>query len=179
MIIRRARPGDIEQLLALGREAMERGADPRLRISPAKMRAMAVYCLSGAGNFALVCEDEAGKIHGAVVAFVDEMLFYERRQANVVQFYCTAPGWGVKMLRELIRWAWSRPIIRAVVFTLEVDVDPRVAKLLERLGIERSHPVYMGIKGVIHEQGSQGAVQSREKNLQSQKEAFEARLENG
>ena len=100
-----------------------------------------VQHLEGAAAY----EADDGAIVGSVLAIVTPIMFYERKQATVVQFYCKAPGYGVKLLRQLLAWCQGRRIIRMVVFTLEVRADPRIGKLLRRLGLTSELPVYMKI----------------------------------
>jgi len=138
--IRRAVPGDIEGVAALGIEALEKNGYEELVIDPKKVLEMARLVVTGAGNYCLVASRQ-GKIVGAVSALVQEQLFYERKVANVVQFYCTAPGVGVQLLREFLSWVRGRPAIKSVMFCLEIHADPRVAKLLRLLGMQNEFPV--------------------------------------
>jgi hypothetical protein len=109
-LLRPAKPNDLEGLIALGIEALESDPYPNLVISRDKVREMAVECMSGAQNFCWVC-DVDGEVRGAVSAIVHDMMFYERRQATVIQFYCKEPGQGVQLLREFLKWARSRRVI--------------------------------------------------------------------
>ena len=131
--IRKAVPNDIQSIVDLGEEALNNEAYDNLVISRVKMFSLATDCVSAANNFAYVAVKN-GIIVGAVCALVHPMMFYERSQASVIQFYCKAPGMGVKLLRELMQWADSRPVIKMVCFTLDAKADPRIGKLLTRLG---------------------------------------------
>jgi hypothetical protein len=142
--LRPAAPADINQIVELGIEALETDPYEGLLISRSRCFEMARTCVSGPAHFCWVAEQD-GVIVGSVMAYVGPMMCYERSQANVVQFYCKAPGYGVKLLRELLAWAKPRRIIKAVVFTLEHGVDPRIGKLLTRLGLTQQMPVYMRI----------------------------------
>jgi hypothetical protein len=143
-MIRPARPQDVPAIVRLGMAALNESPYPTLRISEAKVIEVAKACVSSPQHFAWVAEVE-GEVRGAVTAFVDDCLFYERKQANVVQFYAReAPGEGIKMIRELMRWARARPVIKMVCFTLEVSADPRIGKLLSRMGLKAELPVYVG-----------------------------------
>ena len=142
--IRKATPDDIEGIVALGLEALAKDAYPNLVVSKVKVFSLATEIISSASNFAYVAVKD-GIIVGAVCALVHTMLFYERSQASVVQFYCKSPGAGVKLLRELMKWVDSRPVIKMVCFTLEAKADPRIGKLLTRLGLNEELPVYLKI----------------------------------
>tara|TARA_R110002096_G_C14661910_1_gene728357 strand:+ start:43087 stop:43530 length:444 start_codon:yes stop_codon:yes gene_type:complete len=143
-IIRKAVPNDIEAVANLGIEALNKDKYDKLIICKDKVLAVARECISSANNFCWVVEKDS-KIVGAVTAIVHPMAFYERNQATVVQFYCTDSGQGIKLIREFLKWAKSRPAIKMVCFTLECKADPRIGKLLERLGLENELPVYMSI----------------------------------
>jgi len=138
--IRRAVPDDIRGVAQLGIEALQKNGYEELVIDAQKVYNVAQEVITGAGNFCLVAVRH-GKIVGAVSALIQEQLFYQRKVANVVQFYCTEPGLGVKLIREFLRWVESRPAIKSVMFCLEVHADPRVATLLRRLGMRNEFPV--------------------------------------
>lgn len=141
-MIRRATPYDIPAIIALGIEALNRGTYPNLVISHEKVSAMARQCVSSSQNFAWVAERD-GIVGGALCALVHENTFHERQKASVVQFYTRIPGEGVKLLREFLRWARGRPAIKIISFTLEPDADPRIGKLLSRLGLHRELRVFL------------------------------------
>ncbi len=145
MIIRRANTNDIPALVSLGIEALETDPYENLVISREKVEAMALELVTGAGNVSFVAEKD-GEVVAAVSALVHEMAFYERKQASVVQFYTREPGAGLPLIREFLKWARSRRIIKMIVFTLEVQADPRIGKLLKRLGLSNELPVYMELR---------------------------------
>lgn len=140
--IRKAVLGDIDQILELAMEALNDNAYPGLVIDRVKLYNLATQCISAATNFAWVAEKDT-KIVAAVLAIVQPMMCYEKSQASVVQFYSKVSGAGVKLIRKFIKWVKSRPVIRIICFTLEVQADPRIGKLLNRLGFSNELPVYM------------------------------------
>lgn len=143
-IIRKATPSDIAAVADLGIEALKIDKYDKLIIDREKVVAVARECISSSNNFCWVVEKDS-EIVGAVTALVHPMAFYERSQATVVQFYCKESGQGIKLIREFLKWAKSRPAIKMVCFTLECKADPRIGKLLERLGLNNELPVYMSI----------------------------------
>lgn len=133
-MIRPACPRDVDAVVALGIEALEREPEPDLRIDRNHIRKMAIECISGPQHFSWVSEQE-GRVVAVVSAMVEDSALYERKIATVLQFYTKAPGEGIKLLRQLFRWAKTRPIIKRVVFQLEVNADPRIAVMLRRMGL--------------------------------------------
>lgn len=144
-MIRNATPADVEALVKLGISSLEKDPYEQLVISEERIRETAVTCISSSNHFSWVCEHE-GEITGAVVAYVADMFFYERKQASVIMFYCLTPGEGIKLIREFLRWARKRPIIKIIEFTLERNADPRISKLLTRLGVDLALPIHVQVK---------------------------------
>lgn len=144
-MIRAARPGDIDAIVRLGIEALNNDPYEELVISESGVREAATLCVSSSQCFAWVAEED-GEVKGAVVALVQDMLFYERKQASVLMFWCHIPGDGIKLIRQFLRWARSRPIIKMIEFTLERNADPRIGKMLSRLGLKTALPIYIQVK---------------------------------
>jgi hypothetical protein len=141
--IRHATPRDIKAVAGLGLEALEVNPIPNFVISKERVLEATTAVISDAGSYCAVVEDDDGTIVGAVSALVHDMMFYERRQASVLQFYCKKPGWGIKLLRDFGRWCEKRRVIKMVTFTLDGYTDKRVPILLERLGYQPDLPVYL------------------------------------
>ena len=134
-MIRPAALRDVPGIMDLAMEALNDDPYETWRIDRDKVKAVAIECISGASNFAWVCE-ENGEIVASVVALVHPMTFYERSQATVMQFYSRGKnGQGVRLIKEFLRWAKGRPIIKHIVFTLERNADPRIEDVLTRLGM--------------------------------------------
>lgn len=127
-------------MMQLGIEAL---SDSRLVVDADKLRAVATRCIDS--GFAWVAE-RSGRIVAAVCALVHEMTFYYGNQASVVQFYTTVPGEGITLMRRFVQWAKARNDVRMYCFSLEADADPRLSKLMERLGLSSRAPVYLEIK---------------------------------
>ena len=141
-IVRKAQPKDIPGIIALGLDSLEKDAYENLIISKEKVEALAIECVSATCNFAWVVEKD-GKIVGSVCAIVTDMMFYELKQASVLQIFCKEPVKGVELLREFMKLCESRPAIKMVCFTLECNADPRIGILLNRLGLKQELPVYL------------------------------------
>ena len=55
-------------------------------------------------------------------------------------------GGGGFLIRRLVKWFRERPILKLCVFTLESGADPKIGKLLVKLGLKRELPNYVGVK---------------------------------
>jgi len=137
--IRKATTRDIPAIVRLGKQALREDPIPNTVISTAKLQATAWECVHSTTNYSWVAEVD-GEVVAAVCALLQPQQVYERMQATVVQFYTTVPGWGEKLIRHFLEWA-EKPGIKAVVFMLEGNADPRIIKLLERMGFTEKMPV--------------------------------------
>ena len=144
-MIRKAKPSDLDSIVSLGLEALNKDPYQDLCIDKKKVIEIARNTISCASDFVWVSEVD-GEIVASVGAQVHPMLFYKRNQATVVQFYSRVPGEGRKLLRALINWWNSRPGIKSLVFTIECGADPRIIKLLRRLGLRLELPILMMTK---------------------------------
>lgn len=143
-IVRRGRARDLDAVAELGIEAVEKNAFSNMVISHERIRHNLSVAIANARHYCGVCELD-GKVVAAVSALTHDMLCYERQQASVIQFYTRVPGYGLPVMRDFLRWARSRPAIKAIVFTLEVHADPRIARLLQALGFKHEFPLMMEI----------------------------------
>lgn len=142
-MIRPAKPQDVPAIIRMALQALNEEPYPYLVIDKAKVERTVKHVVSSAQHFSWVAE-VGGEVRGVVGAVVDDCMFYERKQATVVQFYAKeAPGEGVKLIREFLRWARSRPAIKMIVFTLEGGADPRIGLMLKRMGLSTALPIYM------------------------------------
>lgn len=142
LIVRAATLRDVEIVVELGIEALENDPYENMVISKERVRDMTKECISSNANFCWVAEYE-GVVVAAVSAMVFDFMFYERKQCNVVQFWTRKSGAGIVLMREFLKWARKRRIIKMIIFTLECNVDPRVGKLLGRLGLKSELPIYV------------------------------------
>jgi hypothetical protein len=147
-MIRPAAPKDIDIIVELGIESLRNDAYDNLIIDREKVKDVAIECVSSASHFAWVSEID-GKVVGAVLAMAFPMQFYERKQCSVVMFYCRVPRSGGFLIRKLLRWYKSRPMLKMLEFTLERNMDPKIARFLEKLGIEPELPVHTHFKHAI------------------------------
>lgn len=141
-MIRDARPDDLTDIVRLGLLGLNADPYKGLVIDKDKVTAVARAAISNPSDFCRVNEI-GGEVVAAVTAVVHDMLFHERRQATVIQFWTTVPGAGLPLIRDFLRWARSRRAIKSIVFTIEAGADPRIGKALKRLGLQQELPVWM------------------------------------
>ena len=137
MIIRPATLADLEQILAIATEAAEE-MYPRMRPDPLKMKALGVDAISAARHYALVTEREDGYIDGVLIAFTTNNAWAQRQNAQVMLWIS-----GSAMLREFRNWVKSRRAIKVAGFAPDVELDPRVLALAERIGFKRHGGSYL------------------------------------
>ena len=145
-MIRPATPKDIIALTELSIEALSIDKYDELVIDRERVFGSVQECVNSAKHFSWVCEID-GKIVGALGAYVEPFLFYERNQAMVVMWYCKHPGEGMKLMREFARWVKTKPLIKQVIYGEERKGDPRVGAAFRRAfnGIGRAESIPMQI----------------------------------
>lgn len=134
-MIRKATLSDVPAIVDIAVESVTQNPLP-VKICKDSMAETATEAIAGNQHFVWVSEVD-GEVVGAVGAMSERSFWYERQQCSVMLYYTRKPGEGVKLLREFSRWVKSRPVIKIVVIELEPETDPRMLKLLERLGFGR------------------------------------------
>lgn len=147
MKFRRATPADRSAVLTLATRAVSRDPLP-LKVSRDRMAQTFDTVVAGNQHCALVSEDDDGKVVAALLAHVAPGFWFERMQADVLMFYTEHPGAGLPLMREFARWVKARPIIKMATFSLERDADPRIAKLLDKLGFNQRFPQHVYVRGL-------------------------------
>lgn len=142
MIIRPATLSDLNRIIDIATEATL--MYPRMRMDKAKIKALGVDAISAARHYALVTErDEGGYIDGVLIAFVTENAWAQRQNAQVMLWVSRSPGSGAAMLRKFRDWVKSRRAIKVAGFAPDLDLDPRVLELAERIGFKRHGGAYL------------------------------------
>ncbi len=145
MLIRRATLRDVPAIVDLALEAVS--ADPLPLVASRERIAIAAQTvIADNGSFCWVAEDDSG-IQACVAAEVGPGFWFERMQASVLMFFTRKAGAGVMLLREFARWLKSRPAIKAAIFALEPHADPRIGKLLVRLGFKHQSMQFSYVRG--------------------------------
>jgi len=142
--IRRAVPADIGPVIELAIESVSRDPLP-VRVSREAMRDTG-RTLMAPSHFFWVAE-QGGRIVAAVAACVQPSFWFERAQCSVLLYYSRVRGAGVRLLREFARWVRSRPTIKVAVIELEPGVDPRLVRLMKRMGFARESTNLTYVRG--------------------------------
>jgi len=145
-VIRNAVPADIDKIVELGIESLELNDPyPELLISEAKIRRMTVEVVSSKAHFSWVCEVD-GEVIGAVCGLSHDIMFHERKQLSVLLFYCRSASGGGFLIRKMIRWFKSRPVLKMIVMTLDGGDNPKLGALLVKMGLDKKMLCYAGTK---------------------------------
>lgn len=135
MNLRPATLKDLDAIVDLAVESVSQNPLP-VNIDRGRMRETAVECISSAAHFLWVVEED-GVVCGALAAVVHPSFWYRGGQCSVLLYYARTPGAGIAVIRKFARWVKDRPMVKVAVFELEPEADPRLAKLLARLGFTR------------------------------------------
>jgi hypothetical protein len=129
-VYRRITAADIDAIVDFAAQALRPERYP-LVFSPAKVRSAVEFFAASRDSFQLAAFDD-GKPVGAIAATVAEMLWFERHEAHVVMLYATQPGVGFVLMRRLLEWAGSSPMIRRVLWAQNPGADARTSMFAER-----------------------------------------------
>lgn len=135
MIHRRATLADLEAIIDIAVESVSRDPLPVI-VDRDGMRETARAMIGHPSHFVWVTELD-GAVVACVAAAVQKGFWFRGTQASVLLYYSRAPGAGWPLVVEFARWVRSRPAIKLAVFELEPSSDPRIARLLARLGFGR------------------------------------------
>jgi hypothetical protein len=148
MMIRRATVQDIPAIIEIAVVSVSQNPLP-VRIDRGAMRDT-IKATIAPNHFCWVSEHE-GKVVAAIVACTQPSFWFERQSCSVLLYYTTVPGKGIDLIREFARWVKSRPAIKLATFELEPEVDPRLVKLLARLGFNRQSQNMTYVRGRVYE----------------------------
>lgn len=134
MVIRPATMTDRDSVFTYAIEGMKRY--PRLKPDMDKIRKGLTDVISSAKHFCYVADDE-GAIKGVIIGLTGENMWAQRQFCSIPLWVSASPGAGAKLLRALVNWIVSRRAVKVAGFSPDVDLDPRVWKLAERIGFKR------------------------------------------
>jgi hypothetical protein len=143
-MIRKATIQDVPAIIEIAVESVSQNPLP-VRIDREAMRDTIKAALAP-NHFCWVSEHD-GKAVAAIVACTQPSFWFERQSCSVLLYYTTVPGKGIALIREFARWVKSRPAIKLAIFELEPEADPRLVKLLARLGFDRQSQNMSYVRG--------------------------------
>lgn len=135
MGLRPAKQADIPAIVELAIKSVSRDPLP-LTPDPDRMASMAASLIGNPAHFVWVGETD-GKVTSCVGAQVGPGFWFRGLQASVLLYFAETPGQGGLLIVKLARWCKSRSGIKLAVFETEPDTDPRLDRLLVRLGFGR------------------------------------------
>ncbi len=143
--IRQAKPYDVPDIVSLAVESVSIDPLP-VTISRTAMREMVQQCISSPAHFCWVSERN-GQVVGAMVALVQPGFWFERLQCSVLLYYSREVGGMVPLFRRFASWVKERPAIKMAGFELEPNADPRLVRVLKRLGFTRESTNVTFVRG--------------------------------
>lgn len=133
--IRPAKLLDVPSIVDLAIESVSKDPLP-VSIDRMAMFEMAKTVVSSPAHFCWVGSKD-GVVVSALAALSQRGFWFERQQCSVLLYYSRVTGGVVPLMREFANWVKARPAIKLAVFELEPGVDPRLVKVLGRLGFSR------------------------------------------
>lgn len=138
--IRPATLKDRAAILAIAKA--ETARYPRLKLDIEKLHAAITAAVSSNQHFAWVVET-GGQIKGVLLGLTGDNLWAQRQNCNISLWTCTEPGGGAALLRKFRDWVLSRRAIKVAGMCPDLDLDPRVYRLAERIGFKRYGGAYL------------------------------------
>lgn len=142
MIIRPATLADRVTLTAMAFEHAQESY-PRLKPDVEKMSGLVIEAISTSRHYAWVAERDDGKVRGAIIGLTNNNAWAQRQNCAVMFWVSLIPGAGATLLRGFRDWVKERRAIRVAGFAPDIDLDPRVWILAERIGFERHGGAYL------------------------------------
>lgn len=133
-MIRKAKPSDIPAVIDIAVDSVSRNPFP-FKIDRESMTETMREAL-GPAHFAWVSEED-GRVVAAFGAMVNRSFWHEKLACSVLLYHTLKPGHGVPLIRKFAQWVKDRPAIKVAVIEFEPDVDPRLVKMMKRLGFGR------------------------------------------
>lgn len=139
------RPATLADIYAIeGIAAPELEKYPELKPDLKKIRKLNTLAISSAKHFSWVSVNERDEVCGALVAVSSENLWAQRQNCIVALWKSEIVGDGRRLMKEFLKWVNTRRIIRAAGIVPDNNqTDPRVWKLMERLGFRRYGGAYL------------------------------------
>jgi hypothetical protein len=141
MIIRPATLADYDAIFALGMEQAEQY--DRLKVDHERTRKLLIEVISSPQHYAIVGLDENREVKAVLLAMVGANYWAQRQCATVGLWVSKIAGGGADLLRFFREWVRSRRAIKVAGLAPDLDLDPRILLLAERIGFKRHGGSYL------------------------------------
>jgi hypothetical protein len=139
-MLRRATREDKPALIRIAKEQAARY--PRRRSDIEKINNALTEVIGNSKHFAEVVDID-GEVKCVLVGITAEALWSPRKNCTIALWESKAPGGGAKLLRSFRDWVKSGRSITLAGITPDLDLDPRIYKLLEHNGFEKHGGSYL------------------------------------
>ena len=148
MIIREAKPADIEGVMRVCYMALEASFHPDLPMDDMAVRRAMLYHITAPSQFAHVVEVD-GQVEGILICQVEKVWHSTKKHASDLVFFCTekAQGGGAIMVRRFLRWARKQKGVRVICVSV-TNGGPKIkrtGKMLEKMGMTNVGGNYMEV----------------------------------
>jgi hypothetical protein len=130
------RPATLADRGAILEFVLEEAKRYPLRPDLAKIKAVITEATSSARHFVWVAERN-GKVEGVLAGLTSDNLWAQRQNCNISLWVSRIPGAGASLLREFLAWVKSRRGIKVAGMCPDLELDPRILALAERIGFSR------------------------------------------
>lgn len=110
---------------------------PHLKADVEKIHEVVTEAIDNPGHYCRVWVDGEETIRGTLLALTSPHLWAQRKTSQIVAWYANKPGAGAAILRDYREWVKSGRFIKVAGMTPDLDLDPRVLKIAERVGFTR------------------------------------------
>jgi hypothetical protein len=129
----RANYGDISQLVRVCKQQHEKSSWKELAFNPVLVKRNLVHTVRTDGMDALIVKDDGGKIHGVLLATVDQFFMNKMFYATDVHFMCDAGG--IQLFAEFKRWAREHRASKIIMGIANDDPDGRIHQFYKAVGM--------------------------------------------
>jgi L-amino acid N-acyltransferase YncA len=138
MIIRDAKPADIEGVVRLCHMALAATPYSHLPMDDMALRRAMLYHITAPSQFAQVVEVD-GQLEGLLVCQVEKVWHSTKKHASDLVYFCTekGQGGGAIMMRRFLRWAKKQNGVRVIQISV-TNGGPKIkrtGRMLEKMGM--------------------------------------------
>lgn len=125
--------GDIAQLVRVCKQQHDKSSWKELVFNPVLVKKNLMRTVRTDGMDALIVKDDAGKIHGVLLACVDQFFMNKAFYATDVHFMCDKGG--IQLFAEFKRWALKHGASKIIMGIANDDPDGRIHAFYEAVGL--------------------------------------------